>query len=236
LVIADTSAPTITSVSPADGDINVAVNGAITVQFNKAMDVSTIKNAAGFITLADAAATNVPVSVAYDVTNNTATVTPTTLLSTATAYTVTVGTSIKAANAVAMESASSKTFTTSTNQMYATIKSARYVLASDSKSAKLYLTLSNPLKTGDATTTALKAAASNVALDAIFTVGNGAFDAADTITTAYTNDSTLITISIANAGGVLSSFTTGTSTISVKASQLLDGRGITLSTSAVTMQ
>lgn len=82
----DSTPPTITSTSPADGATNVAVNSAISVTFSEAMDPTTITSLTFF-------ANGVSGSIEYG--GNTAILRPSTALSASTTYTVTVTTGVK---------------------------------------------------------------------------------------------------------------------------------------------
>ena len=87
---ADTTAPTVSSTSSANGATGVAVNAAISVIFSEPMDAATI-NASTFTV--KAGATAVPGTVSYS--GTTATFTPTDNLAYSTSYTATVTTGAK---------------------------------------------------------------------------------------------------------------------------------------------
>ncbi len=101
---ADTTPPTITLTSPADADVNVTLNKAVSATFSEAMDPVTI-TAAGTFTLAVAGVggADVPGTVTYDALTNIATFTPAANLTASTQYTATITTAAKdlAGNALA---------------------------------------------------------------------------------------------------------------------------------------
>jgi len=100
----DTTAPTITLTSPANAAVNVALNGAVSATFSKAMDPVSIL-APGTFTLAVAGVGGaaVPGAVTYNSANNVATFTPTANLTATTQYAakVTAGAKDLAGNALA---------------------------------------------------------------------------------------------------------------------------------------
>lgn len=100
----DTTAPTITLTSPADADINVALNTAVSATFSEAMDPLTI-NAPGTFSLAVSGVGGAAVAgnVSYDALTNIATFTPAPNLTASTQYTATITTAAKdlAGNALA---------------------------------------------------------------------------------------------------------------------------------------
>jgi len=87
--VPDTTAPTISSTSPADGATGVAINQRIAATFSEGMNASSI--VAGF-TVTGPGATPVTGTVAYDVASKIATFTPAGNLATNTAYTATLTT------------------------------------------------------------------------------------------------------------------------------------------------
>ena len=84
----------VTATTPASGASGVNTGTAVNVTFNNALDATTI-NAATF-TLRDAG--NTIVSASYNVSGNTATLTPSSLLAASTTYTATVATGVKDIN------------------------------------------------------------------------------------------------------------------------------------------
>jgi len=106
---ASASAPTVTSVSPASGATDVAVNTLVTATFNMAMNASTITTSS--FTL-KAGTTPVSGSVAYNSSTYTATFTPGANLSYSTAYTATLSTAITNTYGTPLASAYSWSFTT----------------------------------------------------------------------------------------------------------------------------
>ena len=89
----DTTAPTITLTSPADTDMNVALNKTVSATFSEAMDPLTIA-APGTFTLAVAGVGGAAVTgtVTYDPLTNIATFTPAANLTASTQYTATITT------------------------------------------------------------------------------------------------------------------------------------------------
>jgi hypothetical protein len=87
----DTTPPTITLTSPANGDISVPLNGAVNATFSEAMDPVTI-TAPGTFTLAVAGLGGAAVAgnVTYDSASQIATFTPTANLTASTQYTATI--------------------------------------------------------------------------------------------------------------------------------------------------
>jgi hypothetical protein len=80
--------PSVSSISPASGATNVGTSSAVTIVFGQAMDASTLT--AANLKLQDASGAQVAVSISYNVTTRTATLTPIASLTNSTAYTVTV--------------------------------------------------------------------------------------------------------------------------------------------------
>jgi hypothetical protein len=103
---ADTTPPTVTSVTPASGATAVAPASTVTATFNEAMTASTITTAT--VLLRDPAAVTVPATVTYTAATRTATLTPTAALASSTTYTATLksgATGVKdtAGNALAID-------------------------------------------------------------------------------------------------------------------------------------
>jgi hypothetical protein len=85
---ADTTPPTVTSVTPASNATGVSVSSAVTAMFSKPMDPQTINGTT--FELRDPSSSLVPATVSYNAAGQTATLAPTTSLSPSTAYTATV--------------------------------------------------------------------------------------------------------------------------------------------------
>ena len=83
----DTTPPTATSFSPASGAANVATNAVDRVTFSEAMTAATVNTST--VLLMDGS-TAVPASVAYNATNRTVTLTPTSVLGNSKTYTIVV--------------------------------------------------------------------------------------------------------------------------------------------------
>ena len=99
----DTTAPTVSSTSPANNATNVSVSGAITVTFSEEMDSSTI-------TTSTFTVNNASGSVTYS--NKVATFTPSTSLNFSNTYTATITTGVKDTADNAMAANHTWTFTT----------------------------------------------------------------------------------------------------------------------------
>jgi YVTN family beta-propeller protein len=84
----DTTPPTVTASTPANGATGVAANAVVTATFSEAMDASTIGGSA--FELRNAASQLVVASVSYNATTRVATVAPTAALAPSSAYTATV--------------------------------------------------------------------------------------------------------------------------------------------------
>ncbi len=99
----DTTAPTVTSTTPADGATGVAPNAPVTVRFSESMAAGTVTPAG--LELRGPGNTLVNRTVTYDPGSQTATITPGAALAAATSYTVTVRTGVTdaAGNALAAE-------------------------------------------------------------------------------------------------------------------------------------
>ena len=135
---ADTTPPTVTSFSPANGSTNVASTASVTLTFSEALTASTVSSST--IVLRNSANTVIPATVTYNAANNTATVTPTSPLDDSTTYTVTViggsnGIKDLAGNALVTNATSS--FTTAAAQATYTLFSSTSTPATvDSGDAK----------------------------------------------------------------------------------------------------
>ncbi len=99
----DSTAPTVTSMSPASAATAVPTNAGINATFSKAMDPATVTPAT--FTLSGPGPTAVAGKVTYDVADQIATFTPTSALATSTLYTATVTTGAQdlAGNAIASD-------------------------------------------------------------------------------------------------------------------------------------
>ena len=85
---ADTTAPTVTAISPASGATGVSAQATVSATFSEDMDPATIGSTT--FELRHAAGTLVPATVAYNATTRVATLTPSAALAAQTQYTVTV--------------------------------------------------------------------------------------------------------------------------------------------------
>jgi VCBS repeat-containing protein len=86
--LADTLPPSVTSVTPAPGSINVAVQSTLTVQFSEPIDPATL-SATTFI-VRDASAAVLPATVAYDAASHSTTLAPAQPLDFSSVYTATL--------------------------------------------------------------------------------------------------------------------------------------------------
>ncbi|WP_240669966.1 PQQ-dependent sugar dehydrogenase [Actinoplanes solisilvae] len=106
----DTTAPTVSSTSPAGGTTGVAVNTPITVRFSEDMTASTIT--AANLELRGPGSTLVNRTVTYDQVAQAATITPSAALAASTPYTVTVKTGVTDAAGNALAANHQFSFTT----------------------------------------------------------------------------------------------------------------------------
>jgi hypothetical protein len=113
---ADTTAPTISSRSPAASATGVATSAAVSVTFSEAMDSSSITTAS--FTLSSASGL-ISGSVTYTNSTKTATFTPASSLDYATTYSATVSASVADSSSNTLASASTWTFTTTTEPVVA---------------------------------------------------------------------------------------------------------------------
>jgi hypothetical protein len=106
----DTSAPTVTAVSPNDQATGVAVGTNVTGTFSEAMDATTINGTT--VTLKNAAGAAVAAGVAYDATNRIVSLDPNADLAASTAYSASISTGAKDTSGNALATAKTWTFTT----------------------------------------------------------------------------------------------------------------------------
>jgi hypothetical protein len=106
----DTTAPTVTAVTPDNSATGVAVNTNVTGTFSEAMDAATINGTN--VTLKNAAGAAVSAGVAYDATSRTVTLNPNADLAASTTYTASIGTGVKDASGNALAAAKTWSFTT----------------------------------------------------------------------------------------------------------------------------
>ncbi|MBI4412066.1 MAG: Ig-like domain-containing protein [Deltaproteobacteria bacterium] len=103
-------APEVVSTTPTEGSVDVSTSQEIKVQFDQAMDVSTINETNIKLTTDDGSA--VEASITYDAETNVAIVTPTAELEASTAYHLEVTTGCVSETSVALESSTMVNFTT----------------------------------------------------------------------------------------------------------------------------
>ncbi len=106
----DTTAPTVTAVSPEDQAAGVAVGTNVTGTFSEAMDATTINGTT--VTLKNAAGAAVTAGVTYDATSRVVTLNPGTDLAASTTYTASISTGVKDTNGNALATAKTWSFTT----------------------------------------------------------------------------------------------------------------------------
>lgn len=113
----DVDAPTVVSTSPANNDMDVERNIAVTITFSETMDPATINSTT--FTLKQGTS-NIPGSVTY--TGTTATFTATNVLASADVYTANISTGAKSAQGVALSANTEWDFTTAgSNEPLATV-------------------------------------------------------------------------------------------------------------------
>ncbi len=109
----DTTPPTVTSITPANGATGVAASTTVSVVFNEAMNASTISGST--LVLRTAGGATVAATVSYNAATFTATLTPTSALASATSYTLTItggASGVKDAAGNALAANVTSTFTT----------------------------------------------------------------------------------------------------------------------------
>ena len=89
---ADTTPPTVTTVVPASGALNVSATSSVAVTFSEAMNPSTVNT--GTVQLRDATSTLVTATVTYDGANHAAVLQPTFPLAGSSTYTVSVASGV----------------------------------------------------------------------------------------------------------------------------------------------
>ncbi|MCP4345062.1 MAG: M28 family peptidase [Desulfobacterales bacterium] len=104
--------PEISSVNPPDGATEAPVNAPVAVTFSEPMNASTLEGAFSLKAGSGYGLSNVPVTMAYNPGNNTATFTPATALYNSTIYTAMVTTDAKSVAGYSVEADYSWAFTT----------------------------------------------------------------------------------------------------------------------------
>ena len=115
----DTTPPTVTSTTPANGDTFVSPNAAINATFSEAMDPATL-NPATF-TLTGPGPTSIVGKITYDVTNNIATFTPNSALAASSPFTATITTGATDLDGTPLAADFSWSFTTGTTNNLASV-------------------------------------------------------------------------------------------------------------------
>ncbi len=113
---ADTTAPTVISVSPLNAATDLAPNATLSVTFSNAMDPSTMTSAT-FTVVTGSSSTPVQGTVGYDVVNKIVTFTPVSNLPAATTFIATITTGAKAVTGTAMAHNFVWSFTTQAPQI-----------------------------------------------------------------------------------------------------------------------
>ncbi len=117
---ADTTAPTVSSSTPADNSTGIAHNTTVTATFSEEVDSATIDTSS--FSLSDAQGAIIPAAVSLNMTTDTATLTPNQPLSKATRYTATLSTAITDVAGNALAAAVSWSFTAVDGQWGAAAK------------------------------------------------------------------------------------------------------------------
>jgi hypothetical protein len=111
-VPADTTPPTVSSVSPVNGTMDVPTSTSITVAFSESLNAATVTSST--IKLLNGS-TSVAATVTYNATDKTATITPTSMLANSTTYSISIlsgGSGIRDVAGNALAQTFSSTFTT----------------------------------------------------------------------------------------------------------------------------
>ena len=108
-ILSDTTPPQVTSINPADQSSGIALNSSVTITFNEQLDPSTLNSPIFTLTQGT---TTLPITISYDPSTYTVTLTPSGFLSPLTSYSVTVGTQLKELGGNAMGAPFSASFTT----------------------------------------------------------------------------------------------------------------------------
>lgn len=108
---ADVTPPTVVSSNPVDAAFSVSVNTPVSVVFSKEMDASTITTSSMTLRLTSSGAFAAG-SIAYDAATRTAVYQPSSPLLSGSGYTITVSTSVRGSNGVALAQPFLSTFTT----------------------------------------------------------------------------------------------------------------------------
>ncbi len=104
--------PNVTAVSPTNGSQYVARSGAVTATFSRAMSGGTITSSSFTVTGPDG--TIAPATVTYNAASNTATLTPTGMLTGGTTYTAKIDTTVQSVDGATLPQAYTWAFTTAT--------------------------------------------------------------------------------------------------------------------------
>ena len=106
----DTTPPTVSAITPANGATGVSSSTTVSATFSEAMDATTVTSANVF--LRDPSSNLVATTLTYNATTRVVTLTPSPKLAASTTYTATVGTGVKDAAGNAMAAARVWSFTT----------------------------------------------------------------------------------------------------------------------------
>jgi len=107
----DVTAPTVTSTSPANNTVNVAVGSTVSATFSEAMNAGTVTGSSVTLT-PTAGGAAIPAAFNYNAASRIATLTPSSSLAFSTSYTLTVSTAVQDVAGNALAATFSSTFTT----------------------------------------------------------------------------------------------------------------------------
>ncbi|MBX6311548.1 MAG: Ig-like domain-containing protein [Isosphaeraceae bacterium] len=151
--IAAPAAPTVTTVSPADGATDVPTNATVRVTFSQPMNTATFTTST--FQLRNASGSTVPTTFSYDSTTNTAILTPSSALANSASYTIFVqgGTSgVKSSAGVPLASNFTASFTTAAAVPRVTATSPADGATDVPTNATVRVTFSQPMNTATFTT------------------------------------------------------------------------------------
>jgi methionine-rich copper-binding protein CopC len=109
-IVADTTAPKVSAITPADGAVSIAVNSGVTIKFDKPLDPATVIKANFMVSKNANLSAPMDATVTYDSATNTVTVKPASFMEKGTVYYVGINeTTVKGANGVAVNANGSAT-------------------------------------------------------------------------------------------------------------------------------
>ncbi len=108
-IVADTTAPKVSAITPADGAVSIAVNSGVTIKFDKPLDPATAVKANFMVSKNANLGTPMDATVTYDSATNTVTVKPASFMEKGTVYYVGIDeTKVKGDNGVAVGTTAAK--------------------------------------------------------------------------------------------------------------------------------